>query len=450
MSQATILVTDDEKAHRLMLRGHLEDSGYQVLEAGDGLEALGILQNNHVDLVLLDLMMPRLDGIQTLPKLLAMVPDLPVIMMTAYSTLESAVTALKMGATDYLAKPLDMEELLLKLNRSLKESKLSRQVADQARRLGEMFNFSALIGQSEPILRLKELLAQVAPTSALLLITGESGTGKEVVAQIVHQNSDRKDLPLVKINCAALPENLLESELFGHEKGAFTGAIGRHQGRFQAANDGTIFLDEVGELPLTTQVKLLRFLQEGEYSPVGSNRTLYSKARILAATNRDLSQAVSQGLFREDLFYRLNVVNINLPPLRERAEDALLLAEDFFLKSCKKNQRQLGGFSRNAQKLILEYQWPGNVRELVNAVERAVLLSRGPLIEEHDLPPAMLAATEREDEASSLAAGATLQEMERRLIVATLRSTQHNRTQSARLLGITRKTLQNKIKEYGL
>lgn len=450
MSLATILVTDDEKAHRLMLRGHLEDAGYEVLEAGDGLEALGIVQNNHVDLVLLDLMMPRLDGMQTLPRLLVMVPELPVIMMTAFSTIESAVKALKTGAADYLAKPLDVEELLFKLNRSLKESNLSRQVANQARRLGEMFNFSALIGQSDAILRLKELLAQVAPTNALLLITGESGTGKEVVAQIVHQNSDRKDLPLAKINCAALPENLLESELFGHEKGAFTGAIGRHQGRFQAAGDGTIFLDEVGELPLTTQVKLLRFLQEGEYSPVGSNRTLYSKARIIAATNRDLSQAVSRGEFREDLFYRLNVININLPPLRERGQDTLLLAEHFFRKSSEQNQKPLGGFSRNAQQLILKYHWPGNVRELVNAVERAVLLARGPLIEEHDLPPSILAEAGRENDSSQLAAGVTLQEMERRLIIATLKATDGNRTQSAGLLGITRKTLQNKIKEYGL
>jgi two-component system response regulator HydG len=445
-----VLVIDDEKAHRLMLRWHLEDAGHEVLEAADGLEALSALQNQHVDLALLDLLMPRLDGMRTLPKMLDMVPDLPIIMMTAYGALESAVAALKMGANDYLAKPLDMEEVLLKLARCLKESELTRQVAEQARRLGEMYDFSALIGQSQPILRLKELLTQAAPTQALVLITGESGTGKEVVAQIIHQNSSRKALPLVKINCAALPENLLESELFGHEKGAFTGAASRREGRFQAAGDGSIFLDEVGEMPLTTQVKLLRFLQEGEYSPLGSSRVLYSKARVLAATNRNLQLAISQGQFREDLYYRLNVVNIHLPPLRERGDDVMLLAEDFFVKSRRKNQRRIGGFSAGAQKRILAYSWPGNVRELQNAVERAVVLSAGPLIEEHDLPPALLRLDEAKAEDSHICPGMTLQEMERRLIAATLKAAGNNRTHAAVMLGVTRKTLQNKIKEFGL
>ena len=447
---STILITDDDRAHRLMLRGHLEDAGYNVLEAQDGLEALEILADNNIDLVLLDIIMPRMDGMQALPRMLDMAPNLPVIIMTAYSSLENAVSALKIGATDYLAKPLDMEELLLKIARSLKESQLSRQVANQAQRLGEMFNFSALLGQSPPILCLKELLTQVAGSQALVLITGESGTGKEVIAQILHQNSSRKELPLAKINCAALPEHLLESELFGHEKGAFTGALQRHPGRFQAAGEGTIFLDEVGEMPLSTQVKLLRFLQEGEYTPVGSNQTYYSKARVIAATNRDLQQAVNQNTFRQDLYYRLNVVNIHLPPLRERGQDALLLAENFLQESCKKNQRRLSGFSRQAQSRILAYSWPGNVRELINAVERAVVLSKGPLVEEHDLPPALREGNQHKDEDYDMTPGMTLQEMERRLIIATLQATGQNRTQAALMLGITRKTLHNKIKEYAL
>jgi two-component system response regulator HydG len=450
-SNSNILIVDDEKAHRFMLRAHLEDAGYEVIEAQDGLEALDVLSSHPVDLALLDILMPRMDGMQALPHMLALSPVLPIIIMTAYSSLENAVNALKMGASDYLAKPLDIEELLLKIARSLKETQLSRQVANQAQRLGEMFNFSALAGQSLPMLRLKELLAQVSASQALVLITGESGTGKEIVAQILHQNSSRKDLPLVKINCAALPEQLLESELFGYEKGAFTGALQRHPGRFQAAGDGTIFLDEVGEMPLSTQVKLLRFLQEGEFSPLGATRTCYSKARVIAATNRNLEEAVSDGTFREDLYYRLNVVNIHLPPLRERGEDKLLLAERFLQDSCANNQRRLSGFSKNAQQRILAYHWPGNVRELSNAVERAVVLCKGPLVEEHDLPSGVLASLiQPESGAHNIKPGMTLQEMERHLIIATLESTNQNRTQAALMLGITRKTLHNKIKEYGL
>ena len=459
MNNATILVTDDEKAHRLMMRGHLEDAGYTVLEAGDGMEALSIVQDNQVDLVLLDLMMPRLDGIQTLPKLKAMVPDLPVIMMTAFSTLESAVAALKMGATDYLAKPLDMEELVLKLARSLKESNLTRQVANQARRLGEMFNFSALIGHSEPILRLKELLAQVAQTSALLLITGESGTGKEVVAQIVHQNSDRKDLPLVKINCAALPENLLESELFGHEKGAFTGAIKSKPGRFELANGGTIFLDEIGDMSPALQVKLLRALQEHQFERVGGTRTITTDIRVIAATHRDLRKKVEDGSFREDLYYRLNVIPINVPPLRERRGDIALLCQHFLTRLSDRKGLEKKQMYPEVLEALMRYSWPGNVRELENLLERMVILASGSMLQLDDLPPKLretrlnteikaIGALEVPD--SGLDFNAAVDDFERGLILQALDKTSWVKNQAAQLLGLNRTTLVEKIKKKGL
>lgn len=297
--------------------------------------------------------------------------------------------------------------------------------------------------------QLKETLALVAPAEATVLISGESGTGKEVVAQIIHQNSRRAEGPLIKINCAALPENLLESELFGHERGAFTGASARREGRFKAADGGTIFLDEVGELAQGTQAKLLRVLQEGEYSPLGSDKTFRADVRIIAATNRDLTQAVSDGEFREDLYYRLNVVNLEMPPLRQRGDDVIGLAEDFLRRFNEKNRRDIKGFSPESRRIMLGYAWPGNVRELINAVERAVIMTQGHLVEPPDLPLAIQGSA-KGDEDYSLRAGLTVREAERLLIERTLEATGGNRTRAAEMLGITRKTLQNKIKDYGL
>ena len=444
----TILVVDDEKAHRLMLRAHLEDAGFTVLDAADGEKALEAVSGQPVDLVLMDVVMPRLDGMAALGKIKALRPELPVMMMTAYGSIESAVAALQAGAEDYITKPLDVEEVLIKVSRTLKAAQLARQLEVQAERLNERFDFSALKGSSPPMLKLKETLAVVAPAEATVLITGESGTGKEVVAQIIHQNSRRKDGPMVKVSCAALPENLLESELFGHEKGAFTGAIARREGRFKVADGGSLFLDEVAEMSPSTQAKLLRALQEGEYSPLGSDKTYTSDVRIMAATNRDLKKAVADGSFREDLYYRLNVVNLEMPPLRERGEDIISLAEAFLVDFNQKNQRDLRGFSTEARKRLLAYHWPGNVRELINAVERAVIMAKGPFIEADDLPLA-LQDTAPGGEAG-LHAGLTIHDMERALIEKTLQATSGNRTHAAEMLGITRKTLQNKIKEYGL
>ncbi len=448
-SKPTVMVVDDEKAHRLMLRAHLEDAGYTVLEAGDGEAALEIAGSQPVDLALMDVVMPRLDGMALLPRLKAMMPDVPVLMMTAYGSIESAVAALKAGAADYLTKPLDMAEVLIKVERHLEAARLARKLREQAERLGERFDFSALKGESRPMRQLKETLALVAPAEATVLITGESGTGKEVVAQIIHQNSRRAEGPLIKINCAALPENLLESELFGHERGAFTGATARREGRFKAADGGSIFLDEVGELSPGTQAKLLRVLQEGEFSPLGSDKTLQADVRVMAATNRDLAQAVAEGRFREDLYYRLNVVTLEMPPLRERGEDVITLAEDFLRQFNQKNRRDLKGFSPEARRLLLAHSWPGNVRELINAVERAVIMAQGHLIEAGDLPLAIQGSARTQDD-YCLRPGLTIREAERLLIERTLEATGGNRTRAAEMLGITRKTLQNKIKEYGL
>ncbi|MCF8043726.1 MAG: sigma-54 dependent transcriptional regulator [Desulfarculaceae bacterium] len=447
-NQPIILVVDDEAAHRLMLTAHLEESGYRVLEAGDGEAALAQVEQAHVDLVLMDLVMPRIDGMEALKRIKSSHPDLPVMMMTAYGSIDNAVRALKMGAEDYITKPLDVDEVLIKIQRQLKAAKLARQVATQAERLGERFDFSALVGESPPMRRLKETMALVAPSQATVLITGESGTGKEVVAQILHQNSTRAKGPLIKVNCAALPENLLESELFGHEKGSFTGATSRREGRLAAADTGTLFLDEVGEMTPALQAKLLRALQEGEYSPVGSDRTYHADVRVIAATNRDLAAAVNQGAFREDLYYRLNVVNLAMPPLRDRGDDVLLLAEIFLRRFAKQNQREIKGYSPEARTQLMSYAWPGNVRELINAVERSVILAQEQTIGVGELLLGLSTPQSASD--SALHPGLTIREAERMLIEKTLEATEGNRTRAAEMLGITRKTLQNKIKEYGL
>ncbi|ADK84908.1 two component, sigma54 specific, transcriptional regulator, Fis family [Desulfarculus baarsii DSM 2075] len=444
--QQTVLVVDDERGHRLMLRAHLEDAGYRVIDAADGEAALVQLESEPVELVLMDQVMPRMDGLSALKRVKAQRPELPVLMMTAFGSIDNAVTALKEGADDYLTKPLDVEEVLIKVGRRLEQARLARQVEEQARRLGERFDFSALIGESHPMLRLKESLALVAPTQATVLITGESGTGKEVAAQILHQHSKRAKGPLVGVNCAALPESLLESELFGHEKGSFTGATARRDGRFKTADGGTLFLDEVGEMSPSTQAKLLRVLQDGEYSPVGSDKVYTCDVRVIAATNRDLQQAVRDSEFREDLFYRLNVINIEMPPLRQRGEDIMLLADHFLRRFAAQNQRRLGGFGQNARLRMLAYRWPGNVRELINAVERAVIMSRGPQVELEDLPSSL--QSQPAVDQMLLRPGLSVRQAEKTLIILTLEATAGNRTQAAQMLGITRKTLQNKIKEY--
>ena len=449
----SILVVDDDQAHRGMLRTMLRSWGYAVSEAADGDEALNLVRERAFDAVLTDVRMARMDGIHTLKSVLEYNPALPVVLMTAYSSVETAVEALRLGAYDYLVKPLDFEILRHTLRQAIEHSRLSVENRELRRQLSEAAARPGILGRSPAMLAMQETIATVAPTEATVLITGESGTGKELVARALHSGSARADKPMVTVNCAALAENLLESELFGHEKGSFTGADRRREGRFVQANGGTLFLDEIGEMPLPLQAKLLRALQEGEVQRVGSDAPLTVDVRVLAATNRDLREEVARRRFREDLYFRLNVISLEVPPLRDRGEDIPVLAAHFLERFAGRNRKSIRGFSPQAVDSLLRYAWPGNVRELENAVERAVILCNGDLITRRELPAAITEAASPE-EASSAAVGALadlpLDELERRAIGETLRCTGDNKSEAARQLGITRATLHNKLRKYGL
>lgn len=449
----SILVVDDDQAHRGMLRTMLRSWGYAVSEAADGDEALNLVRERAFDAVLTDVRMARMDGIHTLKSVLEYNPALPVVLMTAYSSVETAVEALRLGAYDYLVKPLDFEILRHTLWQAIEHSRLSVENRELRRQLSEAAARPGILGRSPAMLAMQETIATVAPTEATVLITGESGTGKELVARALHSGSARADKPMVTVNCAALAENLLESELFGHEKGSFTGADRRREGRFVQANGGTLFLDEIGEMPLPLQAKLLRALQEGEVQRVGSDAPLTVDVRVLAATNRDLREEVARRRFREDLYFRLNVISLEVPPLRDRGEDIPVLAAHFLERFAGRNRKSIRGFSPQAVDSLLRYAWPGNVRELENAVERAVILCNGDLITRRELPAAITEAASPE-EASSAAVGALaglpLDELERRAIGETLRCTGDNKSEAARQLGITRATLHNKLRKYGL
>jgi len=395
--------------------------------------------------------MKTMDGIETLTEIRKISPFVPVLMMTAYSSVKTAVEALKAGAFEYLTKPLDIEELKILIEKALEHYHLREENLVLKERLGDRFDFSRIIGRSPRMKEFFETLSLVAPTGATVLILGESGTGKELVANSIHQNSPRASQPFIKVSCAALPETLLESELFGHEKGAFTGAIARREGRFQLAHRGTIFLDEVGEMNAATQTKILRVLQEREFEPLGGSRTIKADVRVIAATNKDLEKEVKEGRFREDLFYRLNVVALFIPPLRDRKEDVPALATHFFALYREKNKKALREISGKAMDLLMRYDWPGNIRELENCIERAVIMARGEVIAPADLPPALQVLSRgKEDLGIQFPSGANLQEVERALILKTLEDTDGNRSRAAEILGINRRTLQNKLKEYGI
>jgi len=446
-----ILVVDDEESIRMMLRAVLEEEGYEIIEAADGPEAVKAVEQNPLDLILLDIRMTTMDGIETLTEIRKISPFVPVLMMTAYATVKTAVEALKAGAFEYLAKPLDIEELKILVQKALEYYRLREENLTLKERLGSRFDFSRIIGKGRKMKELFDFLAQVAPSEATVLILGESGTGKELVANAIHHNSPRTQQPFVKVACAALPETLLESELFGHEKGAFTGAIARREGRFQAAHRGTIFLDEVGEMSLAIQTKLLRVLQEREFEPVGSSRTAKVDVRVIAATNKDLGKEIKEGRFREDLFYRLNVIPIHLPPVRERKEDIPALANHFLSLYREKNKKEIKEISPKALDLLIRHDWPGNIRELENCLERAVIVARGELIAPADLPPAIQnLPAGKEDAEIPFPAGISLQEAEKALILKTLEDTGGNRSRAAEILGINRRTLQMKLKEYGM
>jgi len=364
----------------------------------------------------------------------------------------TAVDALKSGAYDYLTKPLDTEELKILMSKALRYRELEQENLYLKERVGARFDFANIIGRSESMKQLFETIGLVAPTEATVLVTGESGTGKELIANAIHQNSRRKQMPFIKVNCAALPETLLESELFGHEKGAFTGAVAKKKGRFQLAHSGSIFLDEIGDMRPTTQAKILRVLQEREFEPLGSTQTLRVDTRVIAATNRDLVENMQEGYFREDLFYRLNVVTLRVAPLRDRRDDIPLLADFFLKRYAEKNRRLIKGFTPRAMDLLMRHTWPGNVRELENVVERGVIMTRGDTISPTDFPDALKEFEDatQEETRVDLTPGRSLKDVEREMIIRTLEEADGNRTHAAKILGISRRTLQLKLKEYGI
>jgi len=450
-----LLIVDDDPGHLTTLKTIARSWGYSVDTADDGDAAVDRVKAESFDLVLMDVRMARMSGIQALEKIQRFNPAIPVIIMTAYSSVESAVEALKLGAYDYLIKPLDFEVLKMTIERACEHAGLKAENKQLKEHLSAGFKTTNIIGKSNAMKALLDMLAMVAPSEATVLITGESGTGKELIARSLHFNSHRKDNPLVIVNCAAITETLLESELFGHEKGSFTGADRRREGRFMQANQGTIFLDEIGETSATMQAKLLRVLQEKQIQRVGGEEVLDVDVRIVAATNLDLKAEVAQGRFREDLFYRLNVMALNVPPLRERMDDIPLLAHHFLERYSEKNRKSAKGFSPLAMDMLLKYDWPGNVRELENTVERAVILLTGDHITEKQLP-LNIVENHPESERAAIApppqmdGTRSLEEIEKEAILATLEATGGNKSETARRLGITRKTLHNKLRGYGI
>jgi two-component system response regulator HydG len=436
-----------------MLRTLLSGWGYKIVEADDGQVAIEKVHEQAFDMILMDIRMLKVSGLEALDGIKTYNPAIPVIIMTAYSSVETAVEALKKGAYDYLTKPLDFDELRLAMERAMDHSQLKEENRLLRETLGSHFDRQNIIGRSTAMVKLLETVAQVAPSEATVLITGDSGTGKELIAGAIHFNSPRKDGSFVKVNCAAITETLLESELFGHEKGAFTGAHRRKEGRFRQADGGSLFLDEISEMSLGMQVKLLRALQEREITRVGGEELIKVDVRIIAATNKDLIQEVESERFREDLYYRLNVVTLNVPLLRERKEDIPLLAQHFMSTFAEKNRKQIKGFTPQAMDQLLKYDWPGNVRELMNAVERAVVLSRSEYLDEQDLPLVIKDALSDEEKSPSrdaVPADLPLEDVEKATILKTLESTDGNKSEAARRLGITRKTLHKKLKKYGM
>jgi two-component system response regulator HydG len=451
-SKPTLLVVDDDMAHRTMLRALLSGWGYQISEADDGGTAIEMVQNRPYDLILMDIRMLKISGLEALERIKVYNPSIPIIIMTAYSSVETAITALKKGAYDYLTKPLDFDKLRLIMARAMEHFKLKEENRMLKETLGSRFDRRHIIGNSRALTEMLETVSLVAPSEATVLITGESGTGKELFAGAIHYNSPRKEGPFVKINCAAITETLFESELFGHERGAFTGADRRKEGRFEQADHGSLFLDEISEMPLTLQVKLLRVIQEREITRVGGEEVIPVDVRLIAATNKDLFQLVEKKRFREDLYYRLNVVQLEIPPLRERREDIPLLAQHFLELFSQKNRKEIKGFTPAAMDLMIRHGWPGNVRELMNAVERGVVLGRD-FLDETDMPmiPLREPAPVVIDEASiPFSADMPLAEIERAAIVKTLTLTEGNKSETARRLGITRKTLHKKLRSYGM
>ena len=445
-TKARVLVVDDERVHRFMLRSLFAQWGWDAEEADDGATAVAAVEQGPFDAIVMDVRMTTMDGMEALKRIHGLNPAIPVVIMTAYSSVDSAVAAIKQGAHDYLTKPLDFDRLRTTLEVAMGHRQQETGVVEIGQPFGDD---SRIIGTSMPMQALWDMIIHVAPTDATVLINGESGTGKELVAAALHHNSMRNKGPFVKVNCAALAETLLESELFGHERGAFTGADRRREGRFVQAQGGSLFLDEIGETSPGMQAKLLRVLQEHELQRVGGQETIRVDVRILTATNRDLEEEVAAGRFREDLYYRLNVVEMEVPPLRERQGDIPLLAGYFFNRFAEKNGRAVIGITPECMDVLNRYPWPGNVRELEHSIERGVILMRGDYLDVSTLPLAVQrwAGTNPTREAEE---PATLKDAERALILKTLEETGGNRSEAARRLQVTRKTLLNKLKSYNI
>jgi DNA-binding NtrC family response regulator len=448
MIKERILVVDDEQNARSALRLILGEEGYDIVEAPDGEAALATLDEFAPAVVLADVRMPKMDGLTLLRTAKERGSDAIFIMMTAFGTVETAVEAMRAGAENYLTKPLDVNSVLVFLQKALDKRKLVRESQTLRERVRERYKLSGMVGEAPELQAVYQVVKQAAPTKATVLILGESGTGKELIAQAVHEESDRANKPFIKVSCAALSETLLESELFGHEKGSFTGAIGRKEGRFELADGGTLFLDEIGEIAPSTQVKLLRALQTREFERVGGTQTVKVDVRLVAATNRDLTVEVKAGRFREDLFYRLNVVAVTLPPMRRRKGDIPALVSHFVEKYAANYGKEVKGLAPGTLNAMLAYDWPGNVRELENAVERAVVLCKGRELTADDLPPTLQGPRPAGRDASSLIPGATMAEIEREAILRTMELVGGSTAKASEMLGISIRKIQYRLKEY--
>ncbi len=451
--QIRVLVVDDDEPHAEAVAESLERVGYECVVAKSGREGIRLIEEQNFDIVLTDLIMDGVGGLEVLAKAKSELPDAEVVILTGHSTIKTAVTAMQAGATQYLTKPLDINELRTVADKVSQSQRLARTNIALQKQLNEKFGFEGVVGNSSQMHSVVQRLRQIAPTTATVLITGESGTGKELVAKAIHNNSPRQYKPFVPLNCAALSENILESELFGHVRGAFTGADRDRKGWFETANGGTLFLDEVGDIPPATQVKLLRVLESGEIVRVGTNEAVKVNVRLISATNRDLTEAINAGTFRQDLYHRLKVVNVKLPPLRSRREDIPLLIDSFLKEFSHSHGKKINSISPAARKAMMAYAWPGNVRELKNAVESMVVIDSDGVIDLDDLTEEIHAgvpvALETSGTASQLV-GRSLEDIEKYYIAETLKLTSGNREEASKMLGIGERTLYRKIKEYGI